>query len=216
MGFFKSIKSNITTAVIKTKLNDFFRKTEKTEPAIQCILKDAVRLVSKGYSSIISATFAGITKSKEPVTNLVTENYNTVSEIIRLCESLNTERNRNLLKDIAKTIQAEYNAIEEKINDDGAHYISGVSECINDINVIWDIETKSQPEQKIMESGLTIHKRIFRTDMNPEHYDFLKDTYSVTTAKLIVDRFNDDRVEYVKITMNKLTGNVGLTNKFYK
>jgi hypothetical protein len=83
-----------------------------------------------------------IKENKKDITALISENYDTIVKIKELVESLNTQRNRELVRTIAKSTLANFSDANDKVQENFEEcYSDSIIDAGNKIDEIWGIPT---------------------------------------------------------------------------
>ena len=147
MGFFTktfgAIKSNVIASVVESKLNKIEKQLEDTVSPINRMFNSIAEVYKDANTQFLRAGSKSIKENKKDITALVSENYDTLLQIKSLVESLNNQRNRELVRTIAKSTLANFADANNKVNDNfNECYGDSIIDAGNKIDEIWDIKPK--------------------------------------------------------------------------
>jgi hypothetical protein len=149
MGFFSKTFSAIKTGVISTLVSSKLDKTEtKLRESIRPI-KRIIYNISEIYKDLIDGTLTGsadiIKNNKSDVVSLVTENYETINKIIELAKSLDTERNRKLIGQIAKSIAETTKKVDDDMQSTFKEcYEEPIMESATAVTKMWGLKPRKK------------------------------------------------------------------------
>ena len=141
-NLFSSAKSTITSTVVRSvvssKLNEVESKLKKGEGILEWIFGKVFSLYGSATNKGTVGTTKVVTENKENVTDLITENYETVTKIITLVKSLDTQLNRDLVKNIITSTIDTIKTIDTEMQQEFEETEDEITEKVKMFETIWN------------------------------------------------------------------------------
>ncbi len=164
-NFFSNVKTNIVRSIVESKLNKIEDQLKRGEAPLSSIISKIFNLYADAYNKIISKTTKVVSNNKNDITDIITENYETINKIVELTTSLNTERNRQLAKSIINSVVETLKSVNNEMQDDFEKSVDTVNDSVCKLKDIWEIKPKSTTKKTysdINDTDIIESRRIYR------------------------------------------------------
>ena len=161
MGFFTkmfaSVKNTIVASVVETKITKLEKQLNDSVAPMTIVINKIFGLYSSASTKGIKASADIITNNKKDIVDLVSENADTLKRIADLVKQLDTERNRMLIGNIAKsaiqTIKDVNNDMQKEFETD---FPLSIKPACDAVNAIWDIKPRKRKVSDVVDAKPTI------------------------------------------------------------
>lgn len=145
MKFFKTLFADIKTTAVKTvvesKLNKIESQLKDGEELLNFIFSKVFGLYSSTCHKLVAGTTKIVSDNKGNLTDLISENYDTINKIVQLAKSLDTQRNRELVKAIAKSTVNTLKDINSEMEKEFETMEENITEKCKAFDEIWEIKS---------------------------------------------------------------------------